>query len=279
MSGKIRVAKFGEETRFEHLAYSYPLKLISPRIRCADAAIAYMLGYGGGLVDGDSVAIDADVGDNASLVLLSQGSTKVFKVGNNFEHTSLGASQQLHCRLAQNSSLFLAPEPVTCFRGACFNQSQTFHLTNSSNAVILDWFTCGRLFRGEQWQFQKYSSINNIFIDGEHVIKDSVLLQNDATTVTLEKRQSGYSCYATVFLYGRRLIPLVRKLAGSSQREQLQLQAPPSVLWSVSQLNDVTILRVAAKETEQLKNWLFEWFEPLREDVGPDVYTLLFRSA
>ncbi len=42
--------------------------------------VLYVVGYGGGLVGGDAVSIDFDAGAGATLLLLTQGSTKVFKV-------------------------------------------------------------------------------------------------------------------------------------------------------------------------------------------------------
>lgn len=51
-----------------------------------DKAIAalFIVGYGGGLVSGDKVSLDIDVGSKSVLLLLTQGSTKVFKSRKSF---------------------------------------------------------------------------------------------------------------------------------------------------------------------------------------------------
>lgn len=51
-----------------------------------DKAIAalFIVGYGGGLVSGDSISLEIDVGSNSTLLLLTQGSTKVFKSRKSF---------------------------------------------------------------------------------------------------------------------------------------------------------------------------------------------------
>ena len=54
---------------------SYPLKLLSPH--AVGVRLAYMIAYGGGLVAGDHIHLDVDV--DGVLVLLTQGSTKVFR--------------------------------------------------------------------------------------------------------------------------------------------------------------------------------------------------------
>lgn len=61
---------------------TYPLKLLAPRplpSQPSNLRIAYMLAYGGGLVSGDQVSLEVEVGEGGRLVLLTQGSTKVFK--------------------------------------------------------------------------------------------------------------------------------------------------------------------------------------------------------
>jgi urease accessory protein len=65
-----------DEAVFSELSYRYPLKLLSPRTNpapnCVPIAIAYILSYGGGLVSGDQIELDVDVGSNSALMLLTQ---------------------------------------------------------------------------------------------------------------------------------------------------------------------------------------------------------------
>lgn len=61
---------------------TYPLKLLAPSplpSQPDNVRMAYMLAYGGGLVSGDEVALSIEVERGGTLVLLTQGSTKVFK--------------------------------------------------------------------------------------------------------------------------------------------------------------------------------------------------------
>jgi len=74
-NGKIVVRTFGRESVFEELSYSYPLKLLSPKVTAKGklpTSIAYALSYGGGLVAGDRVNLDVDVGKKAALIFLTQ---------------------------------------------------------------------------------------------------------------------------------------------------------------------------------------------------------------
>lgn len=74
--GKAVLRASADEAVFSELSYRYPLKLLSPRTHATPngvpIAIAYMLSYGGGLVSGDRIDLEVDVGSNSTLMLLTQ---------------------------------------------------------------------------------------------------------------------------------------------------------------------------------------------------------------
>lgn len=73
--GKAIVHAFGTEAIFSELSYTYPLKLISPKLPSSGTyptAVAYILSYGGGLVPGDRIEVELEVGKGAALVILTQ---------------------------------------------------------------------------------------------------------------------------------------------------------------------------------------------------------------
>ncbi|MCO5573076.1 hypothetical protein L7F22_026841 [Adiantum nelumboides] len=164
---------------FTHLTATFPLKLLSPStssrnalarsLRVAGAgadhrkeddgeegqrqqkkaiAALYVVGYGGGLVSGDTVSLDIDVGSHCTLLLLTQGSTKVFK--QRFSRGRIdgggGTSQTFRLLVRRWATLIVLPDPVTCFKRAVYDQTQRFDLrcAATSSLVLLDWFTPGR---------------------------------------------------------------------------------------------------------------------------------------
>lgn len=72
--GKAVLHAFGKETSFSELSYTYPLKLLSPKLPSDGnpVSIVYILSYGGGLVPGDMLDLEIEVGAGASLMLLTQ---------------------------------------------------------------------------------------------------------------------------------------------------------------------------------------------------------------
>ncbi|KAL7416166.1 urease accessory protein UreD [Mrakia frigida] len=172
-------------SQFSHLSFSYPLKLLSPiplRSSQPGLRVVYMLSYGGGLVSGDKIWIDVVVEGGATLVVLTQGTTKVFKrrprgrlstsapiqaapsmtqppvaippspplsppVPSTSPRTRLDTTTQtLITTLHPGAALYLLPSPTACFVSSRYTQRQRFDLPTcgTANLVVLDWFTCGR---------------------------------------------------------------------------------------------------------------------------------------
>ncbi|KAK0478279.1 UreD urease accessory protein-domain-containing protein [Armillaria novae-zelandiae] len=294
--GRISLSCHGSAAVFSELSATYPLKLLAPRIAEAGVAVVYVLTYGGGLVSGDQVNLSVDIGEKAKLVLLSQGSTKVFKTRPGHRLASVQTdphhlpptTQTMTFVVNPNAFLFLLPDPVTCFRAASYNQIQTFHLTADASAVILDWVTSGRRSLGEEWVFSRYYSVNEVFVDGKRMAKDVMLLddsQVDAKPLPerpLAERLRPYSCYATLFLVGPQVQAVIAELLRRYQAiSVMKMKSPDKVIWSLSPItgNDYTsvIVRVAGEETEDVKGWLGEGLEPLRQCIGKDVYRQVFR--
>ncbi|KAI0660386.1 UreD-domain-containing protein [Cubamyces menziesii] len=287
--GRIVVRNDGFSNVFSELSAAYPLKLLSPQLSSSNVSVVYMLSYGGGLVGGDQIQMDVEVLHGAHLALLSQGSTKVFKTrpGQRLSartESNLTTRQRLQVHVSSKSALFLLPDPVTCFSAARYHQTQVFRLAKDSSAVLLDWVTSGRKSLGEDWAFSRYYSVNEVWIDDQRIARDATLLeerddQGSLTPRTLAETLAPYSCYATVIMYGELVENTCRNLAAAySAITVFKQHAPPSLIWSLSTICDGKgcIVRVAAKETEDVKNWLGKALVDFEGVLGVDVFRRTF---
>lgn len=263
------------------LCQKHPLNLLSP---------------GGGLVAGDTVDLRVQVDSDCHLVLLTQGNTKVFKDRPGGSYTgvrntagrigsSLSASianttstrQRVRVCVQPNASLFLLPAPVSCFKDASYSQHQTFELQdhNTSSLLLLDWFTSGRQSRGENWQFERYRSRNEVTIEGRTVINDVLLLEGE----DYGKRMAHFTCYCNLFICGQALKSLSEHFRQLSQDEtQFQQAASKNLIWSYSELEKdrAAVVRCAGTETETIKDWLAQQLKTLEVLIGRDIYRAAF---
>lgn len=217
--------------------------------------------------------------------------------------------QRLDVSVAAGGALFLLPDPVTCFRDAKYDQSQTFHLAPGASAALLDWYTSGRRARGEEWAFAKYYSVNEVFVDGVRTARDVVLLDGggggsagaprddndngagagagacgsgtrELPLRTLADRMGPYACYATLLLYGPLVQGVVKELEERMEKTSvLRVRKPLDVLWSMSGVHGEAsgrVVRVAGKETEDVKKWLSDALRGLIDVIGGEVYSKAF---
>lgn len=284
--------------QFTHLSGCYPLKLLAPTpLPSQPAALraAYMLAYGGGLVAGDTISLHVRIGEGSRLVLLTQGSTKVFKTRSGVRPLAHGSAepsggqggdvvtrQRLLVELSPGALLLLLPDPIQPFKSSSYIQSQRFVLpppTDGSppaNILLLDWYTSGRNAGGhtfqEEWEFALYASTNEITYANA-----SVPLMREKTTLRppagLQARMRPYQIYATLLIHGPLLAPLISHLAArtaDSAETQFQASRPADLVWSFSSLERTAevaraggevvgpggIVRVAGMETEAVKRWI-----------------------
>src|SRR5207302_10725083 len=106
-SGCLQFRKVRETTVLTRVVAASPLRLLHPK-NSGSAAWVYAATFGGGLLGGDAIALDATVGPGASALIATQASTKVYR-------SDTPATQRLRVRAGDDSVIVLLPDPVTPF--------------------------------------------------------------------------------------------------------------------------------------------------------------------
>ncbi|CAM0946590.1 unnamed protein product [Alopecurus aequalis] len=226
-TGVVRVEKVRGRSAVTRCFAKYPLKIIVPSKVGASSSGAvwlYAVTYGGGIVSGDRISCSVSVGDGCTAAMATQASTKVYKA------VGLKCSEQvLEATVGKDALFAFIPDPVTCFSTARHYQKQVFHVSSSSNLVLVDWFTSGRYESGEIWDFNSYKSINHILSEEDHpLFIDSVLLEQGSNCSIAERMQE-YNVVAMVVLLG----PKLKHIQDQMQHEvknmmSVQLRPPTS---------------------------------------------------
>lgn len=289
--GSVVVEKVGGRSSVTNCFSRYPLKFIIPKkvgSSKTDAVWVYALNYGGGIVSGDHISCKFCVGDACTMVLTTQGSTKVYKsVG------SKCSQQILEARVGSNALLAIIPDPVTCFSTARYYQKQVFSVCSGSNLVMVDWITSGRHESGEKWDFDLYRSTNNIFLDdGQPLFLDTMLLEKEKIGC-LQEHVQNYQVIAMIVILGPKMQYIQNLVQNHVQKvmsEQLQHPSAalshqrykadhfitkPSFIASCSAFGPKRIglvVRVAAETTESVYNFLRHQLAPLEPMIGVPPY-------
>jgi urease accessory protein len=253
-SGRLVFRGARGQTRATVVRAESPLKLLLPKNH-GDGAWAFVASFGGGLVSGDAIRLDIDVGERATAMLGTQSSTKVYR----------GSSEQrLGARVGRGALFVAIPDPVSCFRGASYEQHARIELAPDASLVFLDAFTCGRSAHGERWLFARYASRTQIHVAGRNILTDAILL--DPAHGPLPTRMGRFDAFATLVALGPRAGPVAESflsLPSSSDRTSVS---------AASIVDDGAILRVAATSAERCARAVREALAPLSSILGDDPF-------
>ncbi|GAB7363974.1 hypothetical protein MBLNU230_g4535t1 [Neophaeotheca triangularis] len=241
--GTIHLALLPPNTpRLKTLKYQYPLKLIAPAPTALTTSTnrdqepapktlihtIYLLTYGGGIVASDTLNLSLHLESSTRLVLLTQGSTKIFKTAD----AEVLSRQVMTTRLERGAGVCYLPDPVQPFECSSFEQRQVWEVPvvagggggGGASVCVLDWVSSGRAARGEEWGFWRYGSLNEVWVVAEGgggggrrlLLRDNVSLDaRDGPKGMLADRMYSLEVFGTLILHG----PLVELLGQFFMRE------------------------------------------------------------
>jgi len=218
-----------------------PLRLLTPTNHGA-AAWVYTSSYGGGLVDGDAVSMDVAVGDGAAALVSTQASTKVYR-------STRGTESRLQAHVAGGGLLVLIPDPVVCFSGARYRQSQAVRLDDGAALVLVDWVTSGRRASGERWQFEEYVAHTAVTVGGRRALHDAVSLR--AAHGDLRRRMGRFDVLALVVLAGAQCEEAARDVRARVE-DRLPSRRADLLMSAALLRTGGCALRIAGRSVEQV---------------------------
>src|ERR1700744_3150043 len=188
-----------QPAQFATLSFSYPLKLIAPSSTGGSVHTLFLLTYGGGLVAGDSICLDIKLDPATKLLLLTQGSTKIFKTPDR----TLLSRQDMHVSVATGAALCYIPDPIQPFKDSAFTQSQIYRIADGASLCVCDWVCCGRPARGEKWDFWTYASRNEVWTAaGERLMLPDNLTIGGNRPTSARDAFDNHGAFGTLILRG-----------------------------------------------------------------------------
>ena len=222
-----------------------PLRLLTPKNH-GHAAWIYTSSHGGGLVDGDDVAVQASVGAGAAAFLSTQSATKVYR-------SPRGTRTALDADVGENALLVATPDAVVCFAGSRYRQTQRVAIAAGGRLVLVDRVTSGRRESGERWLFDEYVSRTAVHLDGRLVVHDAVALR--ASDGRLATRFGRYDVLAVAMVIGRGLKDEIARIDARVRAEPVRRRADR--LLAASPVGDAgCILRIAGRTVEDVDGTL-----------------------
>jgi urease accessory protein len=258
-AGRLHCSLVNGATAVRQAQAASPLKLLCLHRR-SDCAWIFASTYGGGLVAGDHIRLDATFGRGTRCFLGTQASTKIYR-SPNFQISR----QSLNATLGADSLCVAAPDPITCFAHARFQQRQRFDLDPSASLVLIDWLASGRHASGERWAFDRYDSGIDVRIGGKLLVRETLLLDPADGPIGSRSRMGRFNCFATLILVG----PMVRPMAEAMLRFTAAAPIGKSdLLFAASPLADGAICRIAGPSAQVVGQWMRDRLSDIPELLG-----------
>jgi len=234
-NGSLRIANVEGRSVLLSSRATSPLRLIETRGE-GSAVWIFSTTFGGGLVEGDRIELDVDVGEGARALLTTQASTKVFR------SLTKPTANVLRARVGRGGLFASIPDATVCFEGARFEQQVSVELAEDASACVLDVLHAGRVARGERWAMASYRNEVSVTRDGEPIIRDALRL--DPAHGSIEARMGRFDVLATLVLVGP-------AFAAARARIREEIDARPArVLESCNERGDLLLVRFAARDAE-----------------------------
>lgn len=233
-----------------------PLKLVNPRALSDRYAAVIMSGYGGGMVEGDSVRLRIDCGAGAGLYLGTQAFTRIYKCPN-----GQTTEQEIEGVVGVDSCAVVLPDLVVPYANSRFAQRQSWQLQEGALLVLADGHTAGRLQDGERFSYDSYASSIEITTHSRPLLVDRYCSEPAVAPPARTGAMGTAAAVLNVFVAG---------WPGESRFEEfcayLRAQLEPEIerqfrvrrehgelVLALTQKDGVLVLRATARRHEDLK--------------------------
>jgi urease accessory protein len=166
----LRFERRGTTTVLTGCRYTLPLQVLAPVDLPDSAAVVSVLNPTGGLVGGDRLTLDIDVGPGAHACLTTPSATRVYRT------RGAPAEQHVALRVGAGAMLEWIPDHTIPHAGAAFCQRIDVTLGEAARLILVDAFAAGRVARGEAWRFAHLESALGVRDDGGWLLRDRFVL-------------------------------------------------------------------------------------------------------
>jgi urease accessory protein len=199
--------KEGEVSRLTRCLGYPPIKFINPRPQHGSCQV-YVSNYGGGLVDGDAIAMTVECLPGSRAYLGTQSSTKVYK-----SNGKGGCSQETIGTVHANALAVVCPDPVVPFAGSRYRQTQAWEVHADGDLILFDWLQPGRAARGEVFAYSRLRSELRITRPGGRpIVSERFELEPESQDPFRCGHFGDFRSFLNVYLIGPRAVKLADSL-------------------------------------------------------------------
>lgn len=175
---------------------------ISPTMHLDSEKISayYILGLGGGYVEGEKYKYSVLVKNNARAIITTQAATKVYKCLN-----EKAAIQETQLKIEGNGILEYITDNVILYKDAIYKQDNEVYLDKDSTLIYSDGITSGWSVTGEAFSYSRLQLRTKVYMDNVLVLLDNLLINPIEDDVTKLGYFEGYENFGTLLVINKKI--------------------------------------------------------------------------
>jgi len=154
-----------------------PLQVMAPMERADGSAYVVLLNNGGGLVGGDSMRIEIELGAGSRVAITSASAGKVYR------SAGATANHETIIRIGAGARLDYLPDHLIPHTGAALVQRLSVTMERGSRAILYAAMAAGRIGRGERFAFRRIEDSTGVWYGGRPIILSRAILEPATRTL------------------------------------------------------------------------------------------------
>ena len=196
--GKTSVVKISsllkeDEIILDDMYFTAPFKIMKPFKISKDTLSIMLLTASAGIMEGDVQEISILVGEGTKIEFLSQAYEKIHKMNDG------NAKRLTKIKVEKKATLSYRPLPTIPFKDSSFiNKIEVELEDNSSKLIMSDILSCGRVARGEEFEYSFYHNLVQIREKGKLIYRDNTMYDPKQMEMKAVGMYEGYSHLANM---------------------------------------------------------------------------------
>lgn len=209
----------------------------------------------GGVVGGDRLHIDIDVGAQANALITTPGAAKWYKANG---HVS---RQQIGLKVAAGAALEWLPQETIFFNHAHVMLDHHVELAADARYIGAEILCFGRTASGESFDHGRIGQHTSIRRDGKLLWWEQGVLKGDAEGMQSMLMLGGHTVCATLIALGNKALP--PDVIGGL-REIEKSADDPTAKRGVTQIKSLLVARYLGHSSQAARNWISTCWQQLR---------------
>ncbi len=166
-------------------------------MRAEDGSLyVMMLNTSGGLVGGDRLLTEVELGPKAEALLITASAAKAYRTN------GTPSIQDTVVRMKQGATLEYLPDHLIPHPDSIIHQSLKVEMEPGCRAMIYDAIAAGRIARGERWNFKELKMETSISLESRPAYISRSLITPDSEPLHRIGWMQSYSYLATIVIVG-----------------------------------------------------------------------------